>query len=86
MKEQASRICGVFEKAVDDYLNLCTEMGREPEKIFRGIFNVRTGPALHREAVMFARRTGASLNTVAVEALKKYIQTKPRKPRKTERD
>jgi predicted HicB family RNase H-like nuclease len=32
-----------FHEAVDDYLALCTEEGLEPERPFKGSFNVRTG-------------------------------------------
>jgi len=74
-----------FKEAVDDYLDLCAETGKKPEKPFKGTFNVRSGSTLHREAVMLAQRTGASLNTVVVEALKKHLGTKSGKHRKTVR-
>lgn len=32
-----------FEEAVDDYLDLCRKAGREPDKPFKGSFNVRVG-------------------------------------------
>ena len=33
-----------FKEAVDDYIALCTETGREPDTPLKGSFNVRTGP------------------------------------------
>jgi predicted HicB family RNase H-like nuclease len=62
-----------FEEAVDDYLDLCTKEGKNPEKPFKGSFNVRTGSDLHRKAALFAKARGTTLNTVVTEALEKYI-------------
>jgi predicted HicB family RNase H-like nuclease len=64
-----------FEEAVDDYLELCKEQGLEPEKPFKGTFNVRTGSDLHRRASLFAKQKGINLNTVVTEALERYIST-----------
>jgi predicted HicB family RNase H-like nuclease len=39
------------------YLEICKEQGNEPEKAFKGTFNVRISPELHqRVAVAAARR------------------------------
>ena len=62
-----------FEEAVDDYLELCIEEGRKPEKPFKGSFNVRTGVDLHRKVALFAKDKGTNLNKVVTEALKKYL-------------
>lgn len=64
-----------FEEAVDDYLELCNEEGLEPEKPFRGSFNVRTGSDLHRRASLLAKEKGINLNKVVTEALEKYLST-----------
>ncbi len=45
-----------FHEAVDDYLEHCKAMGREPKKPFRGSFNVRIKPELHRLAMLRAAR------------------------------
>ena len=37
-----------FRNAVDEYLQICLELGREPQKIYKGIFNVRIDPKLHK--------------------------------------
>jgi len=62
-----------FEEAVDDYIELCAEEGRKPEKPFKGNFNVRTGSDLHRKAALFAKAKGINLNKVVTEALEKYL-------------
>lgn len=64
-----------FEEAVDDYLELCEKEGKKPEMPFKGSFNVRTGPDLHRRAVLFAKSKGTNLNAVITDALEKYLST-----------
>ncbi len=64
-----------FEEAVDDYLELCNEKAIEPEKPFRGSFNVRTGSDLHRKASLLAKEKGINLNKVVTEALEKYLSS-----------
>jgi len=64
-----------FEDAVNDYLELCKEDNREPEMPFKGSFNVRTGPDLHRRAMLFAKAKGKNLNSVITDALEKYISS-----------
>ena len=44
-----------FKEAVDDYLELCEEEGNDPEKPFKGSFNIRTGSDLHRRAALLAK-------------------------------
>jgi len=62
-----------FEEAVDDYLDLCQDQGAEPEKPFRGSFNVRTGSDLHRKAALYAKEKGLNLNKVITDALEQYL-------------
>ena len=40
-----------FEGAVDDYLEVCAENGTELEKAYKGSFNVRIAPQLHKKVV-----------------------------------
>lgn len=63
-----------FRDAVDDYLETCQELGREPEKPFKGTFNVRTGQDLHRRASIYASTHSKSLNQVVNEALDSYLK------------
>lgn len=50
-----------FHDAVDDYLEFCAEKGKEPERAFKGSFNVRTGSELHKQAALAAAKKGESL-------------------------
>lgn len=52
-----------FEASVDDYLEMCSESGDEPQRPYSGKFVVRVDPQLHRAATVTARRAGESLNS-----------------------
>ncbi|SHN88509.1 type II toxin-antitoxin system HicB family antitoxin [Desulfitobacterium chlororespirans] len=43
-----------FEEAVEDYLELCRLNGKEPEKVYKGSFNVKIKPELHKKAAQMA--------------------------------
>lgn len=51
-----------FRTAVDEYLETCEECGDEPNVPFKGVFNVRLGPELHRACALAAEHAGTSLN------------------------
>jgi predicted HicB family RNase H-like nuclease len=62
-----------FEEAVDDYLEICKELNKEPQKPYKGSFNVRIDPELHRKLAIKAIEEGVSLNQVVEEAIKKAV-------------
>jgi predicted HicB family RNase H-like nuclease len=68
-----------FQAAVDDYLETCLQLGRDPQQPFSGVFNVRVGPALHRGAAIRAQKDGVKLNAVMVNALERYLTDTPAK-------
>lgn len=62
-----------FKNAVDDYLELCQELGQEPDKTYSGTFNVRISPTLHRAVALQAIKTGDSLNNTVEKAIDSFI-------------
>jgi len=62
-----------FRNAVDEYLEFCTENGLEPEKAFKGSFNIRIGTDLHRKAFIFATSNGTSLNAFVENAIRDKV-------------
>ena len=66
-----------FHGAVDDYLELCLEQGKAPEKAYKGSFNVRVSPELHRQAVVCATAHQMTLNNFVENAMRKFIITLP---------
>jgi predicted HicB family RNase H-like nuclease len=72
--QDARGIKAAFQEAVDDYLELCEDEGREPDVPLKGSFNVRPGSDLHRRAMLHAKRRGVNLNTVVSDALRRYLE------------
>jgi len=62
-----------FHGAVDDYLKLCEEEGKEPERAYKGSFNVRVSPELHKQAVIYATSRQMSLNSLVESALRNSL-------------
>ena len=67
--ENARDLVEDFHGAVDDYLALCEAQGTEPEKAYKGSFNVRISPELHKAAVIAALRDQISLNSFVENAI-----------------
>ena len=51
-----------MKDSVEDYLELCAEVGKDPERPYRGEFLVRTTPEVHRAVATAAEAEGMSLN------------------------
>lgn len=62
-----------FHKAVDDYLAFCDEVGKAPEKEYKGTFNVRVKPELHKRLAAYSSKNGESLNRTVEKAIEAYI-------------
>ena len=62
-----------FHDAVDDYLIFCEEVGKRPEKEFKGSFNVRISPNLHRELTEYAYLHDISLNATVEKAISSFL-------------
>ena len=58
-----------FQNVIDEYLRDCEEKGIEPEQPYKGTFNVRISPELHRIVAVYAMEHGKSLNAVVEEAI-----------------
>lgn len=63
-----------FQDAVEDYAVLCKKVNKPVEKSYKGSFNVRIDPELHKQASKTSASMGLSLNQLVEEAIRKYIQ------------
>lgn len=63
-----------FKEAIDIYLAGCLESGVEPEKPFKGSFNVRIPAKLHQRAALLAMEAKISLNNFVAEAIRSRVQ------------
>lgn len=74
---EAETIAGLrkeFESAVDDYLELCKEIGKNPEKSFKGSFNIRVGADTHKTIAYEAEKLGIALNEFVCNAIQEKIE------------
>lgn len=71
--ESAKDLISDFHAAIDDYLDMCARRGSEPERAYKGTFNIRISPELHKRAAIYAYEHKVSLNSVVETALKGFI-------------
>lgn len=62
-----------FQRVINDYLDDCCERGVEPEQPYKGSFNIRISPELHRTVAIYAMKIGKSLNATVEDAIRKYV-------------
>ena len=60
-----------FREAVDDYVETCARIGKEPQKPYSGRMMFRVDPDVHRKAALAAELAGKSLNQWAEEVLER---------------
>lgn len=75
----ADELVNDFHNAVDEYLALCKEENKKPETAYKGSFNVRISPELHRQAAIYASRQGVSLNKVVEGSLRSTLMRERKK-------
>lgn len=63
-----------FEDSVEEYIELCCEADKEPLKSFKGSFNVRLNPELHKKAYRIAVEQGMSLNKFVHRAIEHEVK------------
>ena len=66
--ESVKELKKVFIESIEDYLETCNSLGKEPNKFFKGVFNVRTSNYVHRYLVMLAEKKKMKLNEVVNKA------------------
>ena len=71
----AKELVDDFHGAIDEYLELCREQGKAPEKAYKGSFNVRVSPELHRQAALCATAHEMTLNNLVENAMRKFLSS-----------
>lgn len=70
----------VFREAVEDYLETCQQIGKEPNKTYKGSFNVRIPAEMHREAAIHAASKDISLNDFVKTAIEAALRNEALRP------
>jgi len=69
----AKELIADFHSAVDAYLDACEEEGSVPEVPYKGSFNVRVKPEIHRRAAVYSLSHGITLNKFVEEAVEEKL-------------
>lgn len=64
-----------FEEAVDDYIDICQTVGKDPLKSFKGSFNVRLSADMHAQLYRQALIEGKTLNQYIKDILSQKLET-----------
>ena len=62
-----------FEEAVNEYLDHCEKHNINPERAYKGNFNVRVSPDLHKALAAYSSRHGKTMNSTVEEAIKQFV-------------
>lgn len=62
-----------FHEAVDDYVETCAKIGKNPQKPYSGRVMFRVDPEVHRKAALAAELSGKSLNQWAEDVLNRAV-------------
>lgn len=67
--ESVAELKAAFYEAVNDYVDTCAKIGKEPQKPYSGKVMFRVKPETHRKAAIAAELSGKSLNQWAEDVL-----------------
>lgn len=71
--ESVVELRNAFKEAVDDYLDTCAKLGKEPNHSYSGQFRLRLKPELHARAAIAAETKGKSLNAWVAEVIENSV-------------
>ncbi len=71
-----------FHEMVDDYLETCKAIGKEPQKAYSGNFNIRTSPEIHQALAEIAKMENVSLNKLIVAIFNNFVEDSENKDNK----
>ena len=67
--EDVAGLTAAFHRCIDEYLDYCRQIGKSPDREYRGSLNIRLSPELHRQAAVLAAGEGKTLNQFIGEAV-----------------
>lgn len=71
--DSVKQLAKAFRESVEDYIETCKELGVKPEKSFKGSFNVRIKPQVHRMAALRSAAMKISLNKFIEMIIEKEV-------------
>ncbi|ANQ51990.2 type II toxin-antitoxin system HicB family antitoxin [Flammeovirga sp. MY04] len=73
--ESLSEYEKMFQESVEMYLEDCKELGKTPQKTFKGSLNVRLTPENHRLLALKAAEQGISINKLIDKTLTEFVHS-----------
>jgi predicted HicB family RNase H-like nuclease len=71
--ETVKELTAAFYAMVNEHIQDCEAENISPEKSYKGSFNVRLTPELHRRIAVSAKMRGETINKFVFEALNKVV-------------
>ena len=62
-----------FHNCIENYLEMCKRYNKKPNKEFKGSFNVRMSPQMHRQLALVATEKNITLNQCVINAAEQYL-------------
>ena len=72
--ETVKELTDAFHYVVDEHIKDCENENIAAEKSYKGSFNVRLTPELHRRIAISAKMRGESINKFVFDALNQSVQ------------
>mgnify|MGYP001812349956 CR=1 FL=1 len=72
--DSVASLRAAFEEAVDDYLETCAKLDRDPQRPFSGNLMLRIPPEVHAAVATAAEVSGKSINQWATETFERAVQ------------
>ncbi len=72
--ETVTELEAAFREMVDLHIADCKAEGKPIEKSYKGVFNLRISPGLHKKAARMAIVRGITLNQMIKQALEKELE------------
>ena len=67
--ESVKELSQSMHDCIDNYLDYCKKIGKEPEREFKGSFNVRIKPEQHKKIALYAANEGITINQFVSRAI-----------------
>lgn len=71
--DSVKELTDAFHYVVDEHIKDCEALDIAPEKSYKGSFNIRLTPELHKQIAISAKMRGISINKFIYEALNETL-------------
>ena len=73
--ESVKELSKAFHNAIDNYLDYCKKANKNPEREYKGSFNVRIKPEQHKQVALQAASEGITINQFVSMAINDKLKS-----------